>query len=225
MSKARKKAVFSWSTGKDSALALHRVLSAGIYEIQELITTVGEEYNRVSMHGVRTTLLEEQARSIGLPLNKILIPSDCTNDTYEDIMKEAMSGYSDMGIETVIFADLFLGDIRAYREKQLARIGMLAEFPVWDPDTGKIADTVIRSGFKSVITCVDSTQLTREYCGRDYDIEFINSLPEGVDPCGENGEFHTFTYSGPVFHKDISFKKGVITQRDERFYYCDLLPV
>lgn len=220
-----KKAVFSWSTGKDSALALWSVMDAGEYEIVELITTVTEGYDRVSMHGVRSALLEMQAESMGIPLRKILIPKDCTNDIYEKIMTDVMREYSLKGVDTVIFGDLFLEDIREYREKQLAREGMNAYFPIWNSDTRQVSEMLLKKGFKSVITCVDGGILSGEFAGMDYNREFIDMLPDNVDPCGENGEFHTFAYDGPLFRQRIGFSKGDVTLRDNRFYYCDLLPV
>lgn len=220
-----KKAVFSWSTGKDSALALYCVLSSGSYEIEELITTVTEEYERVNMHGVRISLLEMQAWSVGIPLKKISIPKRCTNDIYEKIMLGVMNQYSAMGIDTAIFGDLYLEDIRDYRETQLKRIGMKAEFPVWDSDTESTSRLIIEKGFKSIVTCVDSSYLSSGFAGRDYNREFLDTIPDRVDPCGENGEFHTFAYEGPVFKHKIDFKTGEVTLRDDRFYYCDLLPV
>lgn len=220
-----KKAVFSWSTGKDSALALGSVMDAGEYEIVELITTVTEGYDRVSMHGVRTELLELQAASTGIPLRKISIPKQCTNEKYEKIMRELMRRYSGMDIETVIFGDLFLRDIREYREKQLAREGMKAYFPIWNSNTREVSKYIIEKGFRSVVTCVDGELLSGKFAGMDYNRKFIEMLPGKIDPCGENGEFHTFTYDGPLFNDRIYFNKGDVTLRDNRFYYCDLLPV
>ncbi len=219
-----KKAIFSWSSGKDSALALEQVLSTGVYDIRELITTVTTEYDRISMHGVRCSLLDMQAHSVGIPLRKVPIPAVCNNETYEAIMRELMQMYLEQDIDTVIFGDLCLEDIRAYREKQLEKAGMNAYFPVWNTDTSTTAELIIEKGFRSVVTCADSNYLSCDFAGREYDRDFLEMLPQDVDPCGENGEFHTFTYDGPLFKQRIGLFKGEVTLRDNRFFYCDLLP-
>lgn len=225
MRKSEKKAVFSWSTGKDSALALDRILNTASHRIEELITTVTSEYDRVSMHGVRSSLLDMQALSVGIPLRKVEIPAECTNNTYETIMRDLMEMYLEKGIDTVIFGDLCLEDIREYREKQLEKVGMKAYFPLWDTNTSHTAELILKKGFRSVVTCVDSNYLSADFAGREYDNDFLRMLPHSADPCGENGEFHTFTYDGPVFESKIGLKAGDITLRDNRFYYCDLLPL
>jgi len=221
----KKKALFSWSTGKDSSIALHEVLKNGEYEIPAFLTTVTDEYDRVSMHGVRTSLLERQAESIGITLEQILIPRRCTNDIYEKLMFEVLQKYLSYGVETVIFGDIFLEDLRQYREEQLARVGMRAHFPIWNIDTEELSRMIIERGFRSKVVCVDGKCLEREHAGLEYDGDFISKLPDNVDSCGENGEFHTFTYEGPIFRKAVGVRTGGVEFRENRFYYCDLMPV
>lgn len=216
------KALLSWSGGKDCALALERVRQQGEYEIIGLLTTVTEGYNRISMHGVRRTLLEEQAESLGLPLEIVYIPQAATNAIYEQRMGETLERHRDQGVETVIFGDLFLADIRAYREKQTARVGMKTTFPLWGEPTEQLIQQFIADGYKAITVCVDSQALPQQFVGRCLDGDFMRELPSAIDPCGENGEFHTFVYDGPVFQYPLPIKKGEIVLRDERFYYCDL---
>ncbi|MEQ9619158.1 MAG: ATP-binding protein [Deltaproteobacteria bacterium] len=221
----KKKALFSWSGGKDSALSLEYAKSGGEYEIAALITTVTSDYGRVSMHGLRCDLLDRQVTSLGYPLEKVLISKNADNNEYEAAFKSVLLKYRGLGVETVIYGDIFLQDIREYREKQLGGIGIKCLFPIWKKDTRKLARRFIDSGFKAVAICVDSEALDGSFAGRDYDYDFLSDLPEGVDPCGENGEFHTFVYDGPVFNERIDFSKGDIVFRDSRFYYCDLIPL
>lgn len=218
-----KKALLSWSGGKDCAMALERVRQQGKYDIVSLLTTVTEDYNRISMHGVRRTLLEAQAESVQLPLEIVHIPRSANNDIYERRMGETLERYVAKGVETVIFGDLFLADIRAYREKQLVRVGMQAHFPLWGAPTDKLAQRFVADGYKATTVCVDSQQLAKQFAGRELDRQFFKALPDTVDPCGENGEFHTFAYDGPIFRFPIEVEKGEIVLRDERFYFCDLL--
>ena len=219
----KEKVVFSWSGGKDSALALHEFLKLDGYEVVSLLTTFSEEYGRVSMHGVRRELVEKQAESLGLPLEMVLVPKGSSNEEYEKRMGEFLIRQKSLGISAVVFGDIFLEDLRRYREENLARIGMKALFPVWKRnDTSGIAREFIRSGFKAVVVCVDSRVLGGSFAGREFDEEFLSDLPPNVDPCGENGEFHSFTYAGPIFEKTIRFKRGRTVKRDNGFYYRDL---
>ena len=213
----------AWSTGKDSAFALHRVLEQGKIEVRSLLTTVGSEFDRVSMHGVRRGLSEAQARLLGLDLLAVEIPSYCTMECYGDIMGGTLERARVQGVTTVVFGDLFLEDVRAYRERQLADAGMEAVFPLWGEDTSSLAGEMIDSGFRAVVTCVDTEQVDGSLAGRQYDRSFLESLPAGVDPCGENGEFHTFCWSSPDFAGPVSFVPGEAVLRDGRFRFIDLL--
>lgn len=216
--------VLSWSGGKDSSLALHEIQKNGQYEIVSLITTVTSDYDRVSMHGLRTDLLKQQAESLNIPLQKVFISKNASNDEYETIFSEALSRLKKDGINQIVFGDLFLEDIKNYRETLLGRIEMKCLFPIWKKDTKDLAQEFIDIGFKAVIVCVDSSQLDMQFAGREFDEQFLNDLPSGIDPCGENGEFHTFTYDGPIFNNPIDHKLGEIVLRDERFFYCDIFP-
>jgi uncharacterized protein (TIGR00290 family) len=218
------KALLSWSGGKDSALALYEVLGSRNFDIAALLTTVTGEYDRVSMHGVRSPLLDMQASSLGIALEKVIIPQNASNDAYENSLEKALLKYKPSGVETVIYGDIFLEEIRKYREEQLGKLGLGCVFPIWGRDSLSLARTFIETGFKAVVVCVDSTQLDGGFAGRAFDDDFISELPPGTDPCGENGEFHTFVYDGPVFGERVGFERGEVVLRDGRFYYCDLLP-
>lgn len=219
------KVLFTWSGGKDSAIALYELKKTHSYEISALLTTVTEDYDRVSMHGVRRILLEQQAESLGLSLEKVYITKNASNDEYERKMRDRLMIYKNQGVLSVAFGDIFLEDLRRYREKNLSKIGMKAIFPIWKRDTTELANIFIDLGFKAVITCVDSNVLDKRFVGRIYDKQFLRELPSSVDPCGENGEFHSFVYDGPIFRKRIVFTIGDIVLRDNRFYFCDLIPV
>jgi uncharacterized protein (TIGR00290 family) len=222
---APQKVVFSWSGGKDSAFALSEFRKAEGFEIVSLLTTLSDEYNRVSMHGVRWALIEKQAESIGLPLEEVRVPKRSSNEEYEKAMGEFLLRKKKQGVSAVVFGDIFLEDLRAYREERLEGIGMDALFPIWKrDDTGSMAREFIREGFRAVVVCVDSKALDGSFVGREFDEQFIEELPRGIDPCGENGEFHSFAYAGPIFRKAIRFEKGEIVKRDNWFYYCDLKP-
>ncbi|MFX1274044.1 MAG: diphthine--ammonia ligase [Promethearchaeota archaeon] len=220
----KEKILFTWSGGKDSAMALHKLLKSSNYQISALLTTITKDYDRISMHGVRTILLEKQAKSLGIPLEKVFISKNASNEEYDAKMKELLMEYYNKGVKFVAFGDIFLEDLRMYRENNLSLIGMKAFFPIWKKDTLEIAITFIQLGFKAVITCVDSSVLDKNFCGRFYDREFLRELPPDVDPCGENGEFHSFVFEGPIFKKSIAFSIGDIVLRDNRFYFCDLIP-
>jgi len=215
--------LFCWSGGKDSAMALHALRAARDYRVTALLTTVTEVYDRISMHGVRRALLERQAESIGLPLHPVLIPPQCINATYEARMKEALSHHFARGVRSVAFGDIFLEDLRVYREKNLAQAGMQALFPIWKRDTRELAREFVRLGFRAITVCIDPRVLDASFAWRELDASFFADLPPGVDPCGENGEFHTYVFDGPVFKVPIAFRVGEKVLRDG-FCFCDLLP-
>ena len=214
--------LFCWSGGKDSAMALHALQSAGAHRITALLTTVTEEYDRISMHGVRRVLLERQAESLGLPLHAVLIPPQCINAIYETRMKQALTEHLARGVQRVAFGDIFLEDLRIYREKNLAQLGMEALFPIWKRDTRELARDLLRHGFRAIAVCVDPRVLDPSFAGRELDESFFADLPPGVDACGENGEFHTFVFDGPNFQKPIRFAVGEKVMRDG-FCFCDLM--
>ena len=218
------KVILSWSGGKDSALALHELYESQDYEIAALLTTVTQDYDRISMHGVRRILLERQAQSLGLPLEKVFISKDTSNEEYESKIREVLLKYLTAGVRSVVFGDIFLEDLRKHREDNLSKIGMEGIFPIWKRDTVELAHTFIDLGFKAVITCVDSNVLDKIFIGRAFDEQFLSKLPSAVDPCGENGEFHSFVYDGPRFQEKILHTMGEVVLRENRFYYCDLMP-
>ena len=198
------KAVFCWSGGKDSAFCLHRILTEKLFDVQYLLTTVNSTFKRISMHGVREELLDMQAGSIGLPLLKAYV-SEGTNEEYEKQMESVLLQVKSEGIDTVIFGDIFLEDLRAYRELNLAKVGMTGVFPLWKMDTSKLIGDFINLQFKTVVCCTNDGYLGKEWAGRIVDSSFTRELPAEVDPCGENGEYHTFCYDGPLFKKKIDF--------------------
>ena len=204
-------------------MALHALQSAQSHRVTALLTTVTEEFDRISMHGVRRVLLERQAESIGLPLHAVLIPPQCVNATYEARMKQALNEHLARGVLRVAFGDIFLEDLRVYREQNLAQIGMEALFPIWKRDSRELAREFLRLGFQAITVCVDPRVLDSSFAGRVLDESFFADLPPGVDPCGENGEFHTFVFDGPLFRTPIRFATGEKILRDG-FYFCDLLP-
>jgi uncharacterized protein (TIGR00290 family) len=220
----REKVIVAWSGGKDSTLALYEVLNAKSYEVLELLTTVTEDYDRISIHGVRRVLLEQQARSLGFALEKMLIPKGASDEEYEREMVRILARHSSSGVFSVVFGDIFLENVRKYREVILSKVGMKGIFPLWKRNTRQLARTFIDLGFKAVITCVDSDFLGKDYAGRMFDEQFLSDLPPNVDPCGENGEFHSFVYDGPIFSERVPFIKGEIMLRENRFYYYDLVP-
>lgn len=217
------KILLCWSGGKDSALALYELRKSCDFEITALLTTITEDYDRVSMHGIRRALLELQAESLGLPLEKVCISKNASNEEYGAKMERILTRCRQQGVSAVAFGDVALQDVREYREKNLARVEMRAIFPLWKRDTAELARTFIGLGFKAVTTCVDSNVLGKEFVGRVFDEKFLAELPSNVDPCGENGEFHSFVYDGPIFQRRISHELGEVVLRNERFYFCDLL--
>jgi uncharacterized protein (TIGR00290 family) len=214
--------LFCWSGGKDSAMALHTLLRRSDIHIVALLTTVTEGYERISMHGVRRELLDRQVQSIGLPLHEVRIPPQCVNPIYEARMEEALRMYLEHGVQTVAFGDIFLEDLRAYREKNLARIGMTALFPIWKRDTRELIRSFHANRFRAIAVCVDSKVLDPSFAGRELDDSFFRDLPPQADFCGENGEFHTFVFDGPIFHSPMHVRTGEIVKRDG-FVFCDLL--
>ncbi len=218
------KVLFTWSGGKDSALALYELRKAGNFRILALLTTVTKDYDRISMHGVRRTLLQQQAESLGYCLEEVPISKSASNEEYEARMRETLQRYVQAGVRLVAFGDVVLEEVRRHREENLSRMGMTAAFPLWGRDTAELARTFIALGFKAVVTCVDSSVLDRGFVGRPFDERFLSELPPGVDPSGENGEFHTFVYDGPIFREGLSCVPGVSVCCDNRFVFCDLIP-
>ncbi|UOX33192.1 diphthine--ammonia ligase [Flavobacterium sediminilitoris] len=240
----KKKALFNWSSGKDSALALYKILQQNEYEILTLLTSVNKQFQRISMHGIRVELLEKQAESIGLPLTKMIIPEMPTMEIYDEIMKNTLSEFQKEGITHSIFGDIFLEDLRKYREDKLASVNFKGVFPLWKQNTTTLLQEFLSLGFKTIVVCVNEKYLDKSFVGRIIDENFIKDLPENVDVCGENGEFHTFTFDGPIFSKPIPFEIGEIVYRKYEkpkttesntvcnsddttpsygFWYCDLI--
>jgi uncharacterized protein (TIGR00290 family) len=214
----------SWSGGKDCAMALYEILKNQNYQISALLTTVTEDYDRISMHGVRRILLEQQAASLGFPLEKVFISKDASNEEYESNMGQVLAKYKEAGITSVVFGDIFLEDLRAYREDKLATLDMRGIFPIWKRDTQELAHSLIALGFKAIATCVDTNTLGKQFVGRMIDEQFLSELPTTVDACGENGEYHSFVYDGPIFKEKVFCTRGEIVLRENRFCYCDLIP-
>lgn len=231
------KAIFCWSGGKDSAFCLHKVLSEGLYDVKYLLTTINANFKRISMHGVREALLDQQIASIGIPALKVYV-AEGTNDEYEKEMASVLLKAKSEGIEHVIFGDIFLADLRVYREKNLSKVGMTAVFPLWQMDTTQLINKFIDQKFKTIICCVNDGYLTEKWVGKVIDADFIKELPEVVDPCGENGEFHSFCYEGLIFKGKIAFTVGdkvykpLVLDSDnlsvpltKGFWYIDLIPL
>jgi uncharacterized protein (TIGR00290 family) len=202
------KAVLFWSGGKDSALALYKVQQEANYEVMALVTTINEKFRRISMHGVRESLLDQQAAATGIPLIKMWVKDHPSNEVYEAALMETFDLLKNMGIGTVIYGDIFLEDLRKYREDLLNRKGLKAYFPLWFSDTRLLADEFSKLGFKTVSCCINTASLDKSFLGKEINKDFLNRLPAGTDPCGENGEFHSFCFSGPVFSEDIRFVAG-----------------
>jgi len=231
------KAIFNWSSGKDSALALYKTLKEDQLEVTSLLTSINQEFQRISMHGVHVSLLEKQAESLGFSLIKMEIPKEPSMEEYSEIMSKTMNEIKSQGVTHSIFGDIFLEDLRKYREDQLQSIGMEGVFPLWKIDTTNLIHEFLDLGFKTIVTCVNETYLDKSFAGRIIDHDFIKDLPENVDPCGENGEFHTFTFDGPIFKNPIDFEVGEIVKKtypkpksdatDQEgeyvFWFCDLI--
>jgi uncharacterized protein (TIGR00290 family) len=234
------KAIFNWSGGKDSALALHKAVVSGEYDVKYLLTTVSSGFKRIIQHGVREELLEAQAESIGIPLHKLFLPENPDMEIYNSVIRESLMKFKEENIHTGIFGDIFLDDLRKYREEKLAEVNVSAAFPLWKMDTHELIKNFVGSGFKAVIVCVNENYLDKSFAGREIDEKFINDLPAGVDPCGENGEYHSFVYDGPIFRRPVKFKRGEIIKKiyvsssnsskdytrvpETVFRYCDLIP-
>ena len=214
----------SWSGGKDSAIALYEIFKDQNYQVSALLTTVTEDYDRISMHGVRRSLLERQVAALGFPLEKVLISKNASNEEYEASMGKVLAKYKAAGVGSVVFGDIFLEDLRKYREDKLATLDMQAIFPLWKRDTRELVRSLKALGIKAITTCVDTTMLDGQFVGRVIDEQFLSELPAAVDACGENGEYHSFVYDGPIFKESIPFTLGEIVLRENRFCYCDLLP-
>jgi uncharacterized protein (TIGR00290 family) len=214
--------LFCWSGGKDSAMALHTLFQQKQFQVVALLTTVTESYDRIAMHGVRRELLVRQAESIGLPLHEVFIPPQCVNPIYEERMEEALRLFYNQGVRTVAFGDIFLEDLRAYREKNLTRMGMTAIFPIWKRDTRELIRRFHEQHFRAIAACIDTKVLDPSFAGRELDESFFKDLPAQADPCGENGEFHTFVFDGPIFQSPVPIRTGEIVDRDG-FVFCDLL--
>lgn len=226
----KKRIVVSFSGGKDSVLALHRLQTSGEWEIDSLLTTLTEDYDRTTMHGVRYELLELQAKSLGIPLRKVWIPRDCPNEVYQQRMKKAVDEILDEGIEFMMFGDIFLEDVKAYREKMLQGTGLTPVFPVWGENSSTIVKEFLKKGFKTVVCCSDISKIDSSFTGRVMDEQFIKDYPADCDVCGENGEFHTFVFDGPNFSFPVAYELGEnrmakdMFTNEDRFYYVDLLP-
>jgi len=216
--------ILAWSSGKDSAMVLYEIQSRKEYEIAALLTTITEDYDRVSMHGVPRVLVEQQAKSLGLPLQEVFISKDSSNEEYEAKMTETLVRLKQDGVSQVVFGDIFLQDVKQYRENNLSKLGMKGIFPIWGRDTTKLTKSFIALGFQAVITCVDTRVLDQRFVGRMVDESFLAQLPPNVDPGGENGEFHSFVFNGPIFKERIAYSLGEKVLRDS-FYFGDLLPI
>ncbi len=231
------KALFNWSSGKDSALALYKTLQEDHYEVTTLLTSINHEFQRISMHGVHVSLLEQQASALGIPLVKMELPQEPSMEEYQAIMNKTMGEIQTLGVTHSIFGDIFLEDLRKYREEQLNKIGIQAVFPLWKRNTSDLINEFLSLGFKTIVTCVNGTYLDKSFAGRIIDQQFLDELPDTVDPCGENGEFHTFTFDGPIFTNPVQFEIGETVKKtypkpktdtgeeDGKylFWFCDLI--
>ena len=217
------KVIFAWSGGKDSAMSLYEIQKSKKYEIVSLLTTITEDYDRVSLHGVLRSLVEQQAHSLGLPIHEVFISKSCSNEEYDAKMMGVLTKFKQAGVSSVVFGDVFLEEVRKYREDNLSKLGMEGIFPIWGRDTAELTRSFIALGFQAVVTCVDSKVLDKRFVGRMLDKHFLAELPPNVDPGGENGEFHSFVFDGPIFKERIAYTLGELVLRDS-FYFCDLLP-
>ena len=219
----RRKTLVSWSSGKDSAWALHLLRQQSDVDVVGLFTTMNVEFQRVAMHAVRRELLQRQAEAVGLPLETLNLPHPCSNERYESVMKEFVAAALERGVRCMAFGDLFLRDIRTYREEKLQGTGITPLFPLWEIPTGPLARRMVAEGLRAYVTCVDPKKMPSHFAGRPFDASFLDELPPSVDPCGENGEFHTFAVAGPMFTKPVEVEVGEIVERDG-FLFTDLLP-
>ena len=221
----KERVVLSWSGGKDSTMAAYQLLASQKYEIAALVTTVTEGFDRISMHGVRRELLERQAESLAIPLHTMMIPQECSNEIYEARMRASLADFQAQGISKIAFGDLFLEDVKRYRDERLAQIGMSGLYPIWLRDTDELVRTFIGLGFRAILACVDTEAIAASFAGRAIDHELLRDLPPSADPCGEYGEYHSFVYAGPIFNATIACKAGEAVMRTPRFNYCDIVPV
>ncbi len=217
------KVVFSWSGGKDSAYALHKILKDEGYEVFSLLTNFTDDYDRITMHGVRRELIEQQIESIGLNNHLVYTSKESTNEEYEEKSLEALEYFKNLGVTKVVYGDIFLEDVKKYRERLLKKAGMEGIFPLWGMDTKELISDFVKLGFKCILVCCDPRHLNVDYSGRIIDGNFTNDLPDSVDPCGENGEFHTFVFDGPIFNKKVMFEIGETVEKSS-FLYRDLIP-
>jgi len=215
----------AWSGGKDSAMALAALRADPQFEVVALVTTITRDYDRISIHGVRRSVLEAQVEAIGIPLVEVTIPTAASNAIYEAAFAETLAGlrHAHPGLDRLAFGDLFLGDVRAYRERLLEPLGWKPLFPLWGADTAALAAGFIERGFRAILTCVDTTQISADFAGREFDSALLADLPPTADPCGENGEFHSCVYAGPIFSRPLPLRIGERVLRDGRFEYCDVL--
>jgi uncharacterized protein (TIGR00290 family) len=223
MNRGRKRVLLSWSSGKDSAWALGLLRQQPDVEVAGLLTTINEQFDRVAMHAVRTDLLRRQAESVGLPLRLISLPFPCSNEVYEERMREAVGAAQTDGIEGIAFGDLFLADVRRYREMMMEGTGITPLFPLWGRPTAELAREMTAGGLRAQITCIDPRCVPASLAGKEYNGDFLNALPHGVDLCGENGEFHSFAFDGPMFNRPVEFTVGETVERDG-FIFTDLAP-
>lgn len=217
--------IVAWSGGKDSMMALHEILCTGDHRVLALLTTVTEGYERISIHGVRRALLQAQTAALGFPLLEVRIPQLCPNAVYEERMNAALAQAAERWPDatSVVHGDIFLEDVRRYRETMLARRGLRGLYPLWGKDTTALARAFLDLGYKALLTCVDTQAIPQSFAGREFDESLLRDLPPSADPCGENGEFHTFVYDGPLFRAPVTHERGAVVLRDERFAYVDLL--
>ena len=217
------KILFSWSGGKDSAISLYEIQRSQKYEILALLTVITVDYDRVSLHGVPRILVEQQAKSLGLPIEEVFISRDSSNEEYASKMREILIKFKQAGVSSVVFGDVFLEEVRRYREDNLSRVGMKGIFPVWGRSTAELTESFVNLGFQAIVTCIDSKVLGEKFLGRVLDKHFLAELPPNADPAGENGEFHSFVFDGPIFRERIGYALGERVLRDS-FHFCDLLP-
>lgn len=208
------KSLFNWSGGKDSALALYHTLNNPDFDVKCLMTSLNSEADRISMHGVRKSMLEQQVDAIGIPLSILSLPGEISMDDYDALMRKQMGGFINQGITHSVFGDIFLEDLKRYREQRLEEVGLSGYFPLWKRDTRELIHEFLDLGFKTMVVSVDGSKLDRSFAGRELDESFLNDLPENVDPCGENGEFHTFVFEGPIFNKSLYFEKGEVVGKE-----------
>jgi len=229
-----KKSLFNWSGGKDSALALYHTLNNPDYDVSCLMTSMNSEADRISMHGVRRSMLEKQVEAIGIPLSILSLPGEISMEDYDKLMREQMNGFITSGVTHSIFGDIFLEDLKKYREQRLEEVGLAGYFPLWKRDTRELIHEFLELGFKTLVVSVDGSKLDKSFAGRVLDESFLKDLPHNVDPCGENGEFHTFVFEGPIFKKPLTFTKGEVvgkeyklsgeTDKTVTYWFQDLLP-